>query len=270
MVTSDGTVMGEGTTVGEDGRVPVLAARGMWKKFGRVEALRGASIDVYSGEIVGLIGDNGAGKSTLIRCITGAERPDSGVILLNGRPVVFHGPLDARRAGMETVYQTLGVAPQLDVASNLFLGREIRKKGLLGRVLRMLDLGEMRAEAERKISELGIRTLQDIRQAVETLSGGQRQSVAVARAAAFGTKVLIMDEPTAALGVRESAQVHDLIANLRDRGIGIVLISHNMPVVWRLADRVEVMRHGRRLAVISPRTTSMEDAVAYMMGAKAA
>jgi fructose transport system ATP-binding protein len=249
---------------------PVLSARDIWKSYGRVVALRGVDIDVYPGEVLGLVGDNGAGKSTLIKCISGAEYPDSGTIFLEGEEVVFHGPLAARHAGIEVVHQTLGVAPQLDITSNLYLGREIRKRGVRGKVLRMLDVPTMRRQAGEKVKSLGIVTIQDITQAVETLSGGQRQAVAVARAAAFGSKVLIMDEPTAALGVRESGQVHQLIGSLRDSGLPIVLISHNMPALWDLANRVAILRLGRMVAILTPETSSMEEAVAIMTGAKAA
>ncbi len=249
---------------------PVLSARDMWKSYGRVVALRGVDIDVYPGEVLGLVGDNGAGKSTLIKCISGAEYPDSGTIFLEGQEVVFHGPLAARHAGIEVVHQTLGVAPQLDITSNLYLGREVRRGGFRGSVFRMLDVRTMRRQAAEKVKSLGIATIQDITQAVETLSGGQRQAVAVARAAAFGSKVLIMDEPTAALGVRESGQVHQLIASLRDSGLPIILISHNMPALWDLANRVAILRLGRVAAILAPAESSMEEAVAIMTGAKAA
>jgi fructose transport system ATP-binding protein len=182
---------------------PVLEARGLVKRYGRVTAIEGSDIALYPGEILAVIGDNGAGKSSLIKALSGALVPDEGDIFLEGRQVHFRSPMDARRAGIETVYQTLAVAPGLDIADNLFLGREERKPGLLGSVFRMLDRGHMRSEAERHMSELGIATLQNIGQAVESLSGGQRQGVAVARSAAFGSKVVILDEPTAALGVKE-------------------------------------------------------------------
>ncbi len=263
------TLPGAGANTSSTGTVPVLSARDIWKSYGRVAALRGVDIDVYPDEVVGLVGDNGAGKSTLIKCLTGAESPDSGAIFLEGEQVVFHSPLAARQAGIETVHQTLGVAPQLDIASNLYLGREMRKKGVLGSVFRMLDLQAMRRQASERVTSLGIVTIQDITQAVETLSGGQRQAVAVARAAAFGSKVLVMDEPTAALGVRESAHVHQLIGSLRDHGLPIILISHNLPVLWELADRVQIMRLGRQVAILTPETCSMEEAVALITGAKA-
>ncbi|MGH7078995.1 MAG: ATP-binding cassette domain-containing protein [Acetobacteraceae bacterium] len=249
---------------------PVLWAKGLTKSYGPVVALRGADLELYPSEVLGLIGDNGAGKSTLVKCLAGAESPDSGEIRIDGERVVFRSPLDARRAGIETVHQTLGVVPALDIASNLFLGRELRRPGLLGTVFRMLDVGRMERGARADVERLGIETLQDTRQSVETLSGGQRQAVAVARAVAFGSKVLIMDEPTAALGVRESGQVLRMVRTLRDGGVPVILISHNMPNVWELADRVQIMRLGRRIAVITPQSHTMEEGVALMTGAREA
>lgn len=248
----------------------VLEASGLVKSYGRVDALRGTDFELRAGEILAVVGDNGAGKSTLIRCLSGADTPDAGTIIFDGNPVQFRDVQQARRAGIETVYQTLAVSPALDIATNLYLGREIRRKGPLGSVFRMLDTGAMRRQAREQVSRLGIETLQDITQAVETLSGGQRQAVAVARAAAFGSKVVILDEPTAALGVRESRQVADLMKRLRDGGMPIVLISHDMPSVFDLADRVHIQRLGRRAAVVSPSTHTMEQAVAIMTGAAAA
>ena len=248
-------------------RTPVLSARGMIKTYGPVVALDGVDLDLYAGEVLAVIGDNGAGKSTLIKCPTGAEIADLGTIAVDGREVSFAKPQDAREAGIETVYQTLSLAPALDIASNLFLGRERRRAGPLGRLLRMLDHRGMREEAAQKVDALGIRTIQDITQVVETLSGGQRQAVAVARAVAFGSRVVVLDEPTAALGVRESAQVLDVIRELRERGLGVILISHNMPHVFEVADRIHVQRLGRRAAVISPRDHTMAEAVAIMTGA---
>jgi fructose transport system ATP-binding protein len=249
---------------------PVLAATRLTKSYGRVEALRGTDFELLPNEVLAVIGDNGAGKSTLIKCLSGATTPDTGTLHLDGRPVHFRDPQQAQAAGIETVYQTLAVTPALDIASNLYLGRERRKKGPLGAIFRLLDTAGMRREAEEAVKRLGIATLQDITQTVETLSGGQRQAVAVARAAAFGSKVVILDEPTAALGVRESGQVADLVKQLRDSGLPIVLISHDMPLVFELADRIHVQRLGRRAAVITPGTHSMEDAVAIMTGARAA
>jgi fructose transport system ATP-binding protein len=246
---------------------PVLQARGLVKTFGRVVGLDGVDIELYRGEVLAIIGDNGAGKSTLIKCLTGAEIPDQGEILLDGERVHFKRPQDARAAGIETVYQTLAVAPSLDIASNLFLGREVRRKGFLGSVLRMTDRAGMRERARRELRDLGISTLQDVTVPVENLSGGQRQAVAVARAAAFGSKVVVLDEPTAALGVRESGQVLELVRTLRDNGVPVIIISHNMPHVFEIADRIHVQRLGRRAATITPQSHTMTDAVAIMTGA---
>ena len=251
----------------EDMRTPILRARRLVKTFGRVVGLDGVSLELYHGEVLAIIGDNGAGKSTLIKCLTGAEIPDEGEIFLDGKPVDFKRPQDARAAGIETVYQNLAVSPALDVAANLFLGREERKKGILGSVFRVVDQKGMRQKARDELKALGISTLQDVTVPVENLSGGQRQAVAVARAAAFGSKVVVLDEPTAALGVRESNQVLELIRNLRDRGIPVILISHNMPHVFDVADRIHIQRLGKRAATITPETHSMTDAVAIMTGA---
>ncbi len=245
---------------------PVMAARGLTKRYGQVTALDHADFELLPGEVLAVIGDNGAGKSTLIKALTGAIQPDEGEILLDGRRVHFRTPLDARRHGIETVYQDLAVAPALDIASNLFLGREQRRKGPLGTVLRMLDKPAMRRRAAQQMAELKI-GLRSLTQAVENLSGGQRQGVAVARAAAWAQHVVIMDEPTAALGVKESGQVLDLIRRVRDRGLPVVLISHNMPHVFEIADRIHVQRLGRRVAVVKPDEHSMSEVVAIMTGA---
>ena len=243
---------------------PMLESEGLVKTYGRVVALDGVDFALYPGEVLAVIGDNGAGKSTLIKCLSGAEIPNEGVMRLHGNEIQFRKPIEARVAGIETVYQTLAVAPALDIATNLFLGREMRKPGPLGSVFRMLEGSGMRKLAKEQMMALGIGTLQNMGQAVETLSGGQRQAVAVARAAAFGSKVIILDEPTAALGVRESAQVLKLIENLRERGLPVILISHNMPQVFEVADRIHVQRLGRRAAVITPQTVSITDVVAIM------
>lgn len=247
---------------------PVIKARGLMKRYGTVVAMNGADFDLYPGEILGVIGDNGAGKSTLIKALSGAVTPDHGTIELEGKEVRFRRPDDARNEGIETVYQNLAMSPALSIADNMFLGREWRKPGILGSVFRMTDRARMNEFSRAKLSELGLMTIQNIDQAVETLSGGQRQGVAVARAAAFGSKVVILDEPTAALGVKESRRVLDLIKDVRGRGIPIILISHNMPHVFEVCDRVHVHRLGRRLCVIDPKLHSMSDAVAYMTGAK--
>ena len=246
---------------------PIVKARGLVKRFGSVTALNGTDFDLFPGEVLAVIGDNGAGKSSLIKCFAGAHTPDEGQMWVNGEEAVFQSTQDARRHGVETVFQTLAVAPALDIASNLFLGREERKKGFMGTVFRQLDKKGMRRKATEHLESLGISTLQDITQAVETLSGGQRQAVSVARAAAFGSQVIILDEPTAALGVRESAKVLDLIKDLKDRGLTVVLISHNMPQVYEVADRIHVQRLGKRAAVVTPKSASMNDSVGLMTGA---
>ena len=246
---------------------PVLQAVGLSKAYGRVVALDDADLELYPGEVLGVIGDNGAGKSTLIKCFSGAVIPDSGEIRIDGEAVHLRTPSDSMAAGIETVYQTLAVCPALDIGTNLFLGRERRKPGILGSVFRMLDLGGMREAARREMSDLGLLTIQDMSQAVETLSGGQRQGVAVARAAAFGQRVIIMDEPTAALGVKESGRVLQLIRDVRDRGIPVILISHNMPHVFEVSDRIHIHRLGKRVAVVTPKSHSMSEAVAIMTGA---
>jgi fructose transport system ATP-binding protein len=245
---------------------PILEARGLVKHFGQVVALDGADFELYPGEIVAIIGDNGAGKSTLIKTLSGALHPDDGEIRLDGDRVRFRSPGDARRAGIETVYQDLAVAPSLDIASNIFLGREARWRGPLGLGLRLLDKRRMRREAAQHFAELEI-GVQSITQPVETLSGGQRQGVAVARAAKWARRLAIMDEPTAALGVRETRQVLDLIQRVRERGLPVIMISHDMPHVFELADRILIMRLGKRVAVVTPQTHTMPEAVAIMTGA---
>ncbi|HZB35977.1 MAG TPA: ATP-binding cassette domain-containing protein [Gaiellaceae bacterium] len=247
-------------------RQPILEARGLVKHFGQVVALDGADFELYQGEIVAIIGDNGAGKSTLIKTLSGALQPDDGEIRLEGERVRFRSPGEARRAGIETVYQDLAVAPSLDIASNIFLGREARWRGPLGLGLRLLDKRRMRREAAQHFAELQI-GVQSITQPVENLSGGQRQGVAVARAAKWARRLAIMDEPTAALGVRETRQVLDLIQRVRDRGLPVIMISHDMPHVFELADRILIMRLGKRVAVVTPQTHTMPEAVAIMTGA---
>ncbi|HEY0033405.1 MAG TPA: ATP-binding cassette domain-containing protein [Devosia sp.] len=249
---------------------PILQARGLSKRYGKVTALDNCDFDLMPGEILAVIGDNGAGKSSLIKAISGAVIPDSGDIFLEGQKINFSSPIDARNAGIETVYQTLAMSPALSIADNMFMGRELRKPGFMGKVLRQLDRPAMEKIARQKLSDLGLMTIQNINQAVETLSGGQRQGVAVARAAAFGSKVIILDEPTAALGVKESRRVLELIQDVRSRGIPIILISHNMPHVFEVADRIHIHRLGKRLCVIDPKDYTMSDAVAFMTGAKGA
>ncbi|HUX13882.1 MAG TPA: ATP-binding cassette domain-containing protein [Spirochaetia bacterium] len=250
-----------------DTEKPVLSARGLKKSYGQVVALDGVNFELYPGEILAVIGDNGAGKSTLIKILAGALRPDEGHLFVGDEEVYFHSPIDARRYGIETVYQDLALASELNIAENLFLGREMRRSGILGSVLRILDKSRMQQNATDFMRDLKI-GIQSMDQKVRTLSGGQRQGVAVARSAAFATKVVIMDEPTAALGVKESAMVVDLIHQVRERGLPVVLISHSMPQVFELADRIHIQRLGRRVAVVRPAECSMSDAVAILTGAK--
>ncbi|HET7864217.1 MAG TPA: ATP-binding cassette domain-containing protein [Burkholderiaceae bacterium] len=244
----------------------VMSAKGLVKRYGQVVALDGADFELRPREILAVIGDNGAGKSSLIKALSGATIPDAGEILLDGRPVQFKSPIDARHAGIECCYQDLAVAPAMTIAENLFLGREIRRPGLAGKLLRMLDKKKMLETAIARMADLkvGIRSMT---QAVETLSGGQRQCVAVARAAAFAEHVVILDEPTAALGVKEGHMVLELIRRVRDKGLPVILISHNMPHVFEIADRIHVARLGRRAAILNPKKISMSDAVAVMTGA---
>jgi fructose transport system ATP-binding protein len=247
----------------------VFEAKGLIKRYGQVTALDGVDFELRAGEIMAVIGDNGAGKSSLIKALSGATVPDEGSILLDGDPVLFKSPIEARRAGIETVYQDLAVAPAMTIAENLFLGRELTKWGAVGKLLRILDKKEMLTQAVSRMNDLkvGIRSMT---QAVETLSGGQRQCVAVARAAAFAKHVVIMDEPTAALGVKEGNMVLALIRRVRDQGLPVILISHNMPHVFEIADRIHIQRLGKRAAIVNPKKISMSDAVAVMTGAKAA
>ncbi|WP_375228217.1 ATP-binding cassette domain-containing protein [Roseobacter sp. S98] len=249
---------------------PILKARNLVKRYGKVTALDHADFDLMPGEILAVIGDNGAGKSSMIKAVSGAVVPDEGQIWLEGQEVRFRSPIEARDKGIETVYQQLAMSPALSIADNMFMGRELRKPGIMGKVFRRLDKQAMEQFARDKLSELGLATIQNINQAVESLSGGQRQGVAVARAAAFGSKVVILDEPTAALGVKESRKVLELILDVKSRGIPIILISHNMPHVFEVADRIHVHRLGRRLCVIDPKDYTMSDAVAFMTGAKEA
>jgi fructose transport system ATP-binding protein len=253
-VDQEGEGMTTTTTV-----APIVQGIDLIKTFGRVVALDGASLELYPGEVLAVVGDNGAGKSSLIKCFSGAHTPDAGEMYVAGERVEFKSTNEARKHGVETVFQTLAVSPALDIASNLYLGREERKAGFMGTVFRTLDKKRMRQESAAH--------LQNITQAVETLSGGQRQAVAVARAAAFGSKVIILDEPTAALGVNESARVLKMIQDLRDRGLSVILISHNMPQVFEVADRIHVARLGKRAAVVTPQSASMNDVVAIMTGA---
>ncbi|CAL9348201.1 Fructose import ATP-binding protein FrcA [Actinosynnema sp. ALI-1.44] len=244
---------------------PLLDARNLVKHYGSVEALRGASFTAYAGEVVALIGDNGAGKSTLVKCLSGVEQPDDGEIVFDGSETTLSSPVAARRLGIETVYQDLAVAPDLDPAANLYLGRELTKPGPLG-WFGVLDKKEMRRRATESFRDLGV-SLQSVDVPIGALSGGQRQSVAVARSVVWASRLVFMDEPTAALGVVQRERVLDVVRRVRDQGMAVVLISHNMPEVLAVADRVEVLRLGRRVARFRAAGTTVEELVGAMTGA---
>ena len=243
---------------------PVLQARGVNKYFGAVRALTDVDFEVRQGEIVALIGDNGAGKSTLINVLTGVLPFDTGEIIFDGQPVRFASPQDARRHGIETVYQDLAIAPHLDAVANIFLGREYRRPGPLG-ALGFLDRKRMRRETEEQLARLKVH-VPGLQRRMTTLSGGQRQGVAVARAVMWASKVVIMDEPTAALGVAQIGQVLDLMRQVRDAGIPVVFISHNMPHVFEVSDRIVVLRLGQVVQELDPKTATIDDAVSAMTG----
>ena len=244
---------------------PVLEARQIVKRFGRVQALRGANLTVYPEEVVALVGDNGAGKSTLVKTMVGVHPPDEGEILFEGKPVTVNTPHDARDLGIETVYQDLALAAEVDPAANMFLGREILRSGPLGK-LGFLDKPAMRRRSDEAFRTLGVR-IQDTSARVANMSGGQRQGIAICRAVTWASKIVFMDEPTAALGVVQTRNVLDHIRRVREHGLSVVLISHNMPEVFEVADRIEVLRLGERVARLRPKDVSMEDVVAAMTGA---
>jgi simple sugar transport system ATP-binding protein len=244
-----------------EGRI-VLEARGVEKRFGRVHALRGADFDVREREIVALVGDNGAGKSTLVKVLTGVHAPDGGELRFDGDVVEMARPNSARNLGIETVYQDLALAPELDSTANLFLGRETRRPGVLGR-LGFMDQRRMREQTQEICRSLGV-NLQDRGVPVARLSGGQRQGVAVSRAVAWANKVVFLDEPTAALGVVQTAKVLELIARVKERGVSVVLISHSMPEVLEISDRIQVLRLGRRVASLQTSETTMQEVVMAM------
>src|ERR671917_1598251 len=244
---------------------PILEARDIVKSFGKVEALRGANFTVYPNEVVALVGDNGAGKSTLVKTLVGVHPPDSGEIVFEGRTVDIHTPQQARALGIETVYQDLALAAEIDPAANMFMGRELLRPGLLGK-LGFLDKAAMRKRSDEAFRNLGVR-IQDTSARVANMSGGQRQGIAICRAVTWAEKVVFMDEPTAALGVVQTRNVLDQIKRVREQGLAVVLISHNLPEVFEVADRIEVLRLGRRVARLRPQDVSMEDVVAAVTGA---
>jgi simple sugar transport system ATP-binding protein len=251
--------------VSQDAGTPILEARDIVKTYGHVHALEGASFTVYPGEVVSLIGDNGAGKSTLTKVISGVIRPDGGELLFDGKPVEINSPAAAQELGIETVYQDLALAPDLDGAANVYMGRELMKPGLLGK-LGVLDKRAMKVATEKAFADLGV-AVRDADASVAYLSGGQRQGVAVARAASWASRVIIMDEPTAALGVVQTENVLNVIRRVRDRGVAVVLISHNMPDVMKVSDRVEVLRLGRRVATFRKEEATLTSLVGAMTGA---
>ena len=244
----------------------VLKTIDLTKHYGGVQALEGANFEMRKGEHIAIMGDNGAGKSTFVRQITGVEQRTRGTVLFDGQEVNFSGPLEAREAGIEAVFQTLALADHLDVPDNLFLGREITKFNWLG-PFRLLDYKAMREETIEGLNKTGVK-IPNIRNTIERMSGGQRQCVAIARAATFKSKLTIMDEPTAALGVQETAQVENIIRTLKADGDPLILVSHNMRQVMDLVDRIIVFRRGRMVADLRTEETNGEDVVSYITGAK--
>lgn len=243
----------------------LLVADGLGKHYGRVVALDGASLTIRRGEVHAIVGDNGAGKSTLIKILSGVIEPDSGSLSVQGKEHLFSSPREARRAGIETVFQDLALVPELDVALNFFLGRELVRAGLLGK-FGLLRRHEMHTEALAALTRLGVE-VKSTSQPVVKLSGGQRQSVAIARAVQGGAELVIMDEPTAALGVAQSAMVMELVKRIREDGKSVLLISHTLPEVLEVADRITVLRRGKTVVTLSAQSTSVETIIAHMTGA---
>lgn len=242
----------------------LLEARDIVRTYGSVVALDGADFDVEAGQVTALIGDNGAGKSTLVKILSGTEQPEGGVITLDGQEVTFPNPSSARALGIETVFQDLALCPHLDPVKNLFLNREIKRSGLFG-AMGFMDRKKMRDRSVDVFTDLGA-TVRKLNEPVGTMSGGQKQSVAVARSAAWANKIIFLDEPTAALGVVQTANVLDLVRRVRDKGIGVVLISHSMPEVLEIADTVQVLRRGKRVATLNAAGSSIEELVGAMTG----
>ncbi|HXH36546.1 MAG TPA: ATP-binding cassette domain-containing protein [Plantibacter sp.] len=244
---------------------PVLEARGLSRQFGHVRALDEADFEVYPGEVTALIGDNGAGKSTLVKALSGNLSVDTGVIKFEGEPITLTSPMQSSALGIETVYQDLALAPHLDPVQNVYLGREIMRPGL-GGLLGLMNVKEMSKQSRHAFDELGA-TVRSLTDPVGAMSGGQRQAIAIARAVHWANKVVFLDEPTAALGVRQTKNVLETIRRVRDKGIAVVFISHSMPHVMEVSDRVQVLRLGHRAAVVDTKTTNMEELVGLMTGA---
>ncbi len=249
----------------ESGRKPILELKGISKRFGAVQALSNVDFEVYTGEVVSLVGDNGAGKSTLIKIISGVYRADAGQYVFDGREVTVTNPRDATGLGIETVYQDLALCDNLDVVDNLYLGRELSRPTAFN-ILKTLDEVTMEREAQKIVNDLHVR-IPSIRTHVASLSGGQRQSTAVARAVMWNSRVVLLDEPTAALGVEQTRQVKDLIRRLRERNLGVVVISHNLADVFDVSDRIIVLRLGRRVATFDTHSTQAEQVVGAITGA---
>lgn len=242
---------------------PVIEARAITKRYGALTALRDVDLSVYPGEIVGLVGDNGAGKSTLVKILSGAIRPTAGEFYIDGQRATFHSPLDARRQGIETVYQDLALAPDLTVAENLFIGRELKRSGPL-RLIGTLDRRSMNRRAREQLNRLRIRI--EVTNRADSLSGGQRQAIAVARAIAWGRRILLMDEPTASLGVEEQQKVAELVEEVRRGGVPVLLVSHNIPQVHEICDRIVVLLHGRAVADLKKEDVDIEEVVMWITG----
>lgn len=248
-------------------RETVLEAKNIKKHFGGVQALRGVDFQLYDNEIVALMGDNGAGKSTLIKCISGVYVPDEGEVFIHGEKVNIKTPSDARREGIETVYQDLSLAGQMDLISNMFLGRELTKLDL--GFVKILDRKTMERKTREALESIGVSTVQTLKTETRNLSGGQRQALALSRAVSFGVKILILDEPTAAMGIKESRRIIDLIMRLKEQRIPMILISHSVPIVFEVADRIVIMREGKIAGELLTKEAKHEDIIFLMVGVTA-
>ncbi len=248
-------------------REPVLSLEHLSKRYGSIEANIDINLEVYPGEILALVGDNGAGKSTLVKMISGAVIPTSGRIVLAGEEQHFRSPIDARNAGIETVYQDLALAPQLNIPQNMFLGRIPTRNDLLGRLFGHMDMKSMSSRAQEALDQLQV-TVKSLKQPISKLSGGQRQAVGIARSIMWGEKLLLLDEPTNHLGVHEVDMVLNITRTVSQRGVAVIYISHTIPHVFAIADRIAVMRLGRLATILDTKSTSMDEVVSYITGAK--